>query len=93
MAAACKPDAAASPAPSGRRRIAAYSLGGGEVFPSPLKEMDMLHYALAFLVMALIAAIFGFGGIAAGATGIAKMLFLVFIVMACISFAISLLKK
>ena len=55
--------------------------------------MDMLHYALVFLVIALIAAIFGFGGIAAGAIGIAKTLFLVFIVMAAISFVISLMKK
>ena len=53
----------------------------------------MLHYALVFLVIALIAAIFGFGGIAAGAIGIAKTLFLVFIVMAAISFVISLMKK
>ena len=32
----------------------------------------MLHYAIVFLVIALIAAVFGFGGIAAGAVGIAK---------------------
>jgi len=32
----------------------------------------MLHYAVVFLVIALIAASFGFGGIAAGAAGIAK---------------------
>ena len=30
----------------------------------------MLHYAVVFLVIALIAALFGFGGIAAGAAGI-----------------------
>ena len=36
----------------------------------------MLHYAVVFLVIALIAALFGFGGIAAGAVGIAKILFL-----------------
>ena len=35
----------------------------------------MLHYALVFLVIALIAAVFGFGGIASGAMGIAKILF------------------
>ena len=42
----------------------------------------MLHYAVVFLVIALIAAVFGFGGIAAGAVGIAKVLFFVFIIMA-----------
>jgi uncharacterized membrane protein YtjA (UPF0391 family) len=46
----------------------------------------MLHYAVVFLVIALIAALFGFGGIAAGAVGIAKILFFVFIIMAVIAF-------
>ena len=32
----------------------------------------MLHYAIVFLVIALIAALFGFGGIAAGAVEIAR---------------------
>ena len=31
----------------------------------------MLYYAVVFLVIALIAAVLGFGGIAAGAAGIA----------------------
>ena len=42
----------------------------------------MLHYAIVFLVIALISALFGFGGIAASAAGIAKLLFYVFIVLA-----------
>ena len=42
----------------------------------------MLHYAVVFLVIALIAALFGFGGIAAGAVGIAKHLYFVFIITA-----------
>ena len=37
----------------------------------------MLHYAVVFLVIALIAAVFGFGGIAASAVGIAKILFVI----------------
>jgi uncharacterized membrane protein YtjA (UPF0391 family) len=45
----------------------------------------MLHYALVFLVVALIAAALGFGGIAGAAAGIAKLLFLVFIVLFLIS--------
>ena len=44
----------------------------------------MLHYAVVFLVIALIAAVFGFGGIAAGAVGIAKILFFVFVIMAIV---------
>ena len=53
----------------------------------------MLHYAVVFLVIALIAALFGFGGIAAGAVGIAKTLFFVFIVLAVLSFLFGLVKK
>jgi uncharacterized membrane protein YtjA (UPF0391 family) len=41
----------------------------------------MLHYAIVFLVIALIAGVLGFGGIAGSAVGIAKILFLVFIVL------------
>jgi len=46
----------------------------------------MLHYAVVFLVIALIAALFGFGGIASSAVGIAKILFIVFAVLAVVSF-------
>jgi uncharacterized membrane protein YtjA (UPF0391 family) len=53
----------------------------------------MLHYAIVFLVIALIAAVFGFGGIAASAVGIAKILFFVFLAMAVISFVVGLLKR
>ena len=46
----------------------------------------MLHYAIVFFVIALIAAVFGFGGIAAGAVEIAKILFFVFLVIWLIAF-------
>ena len=46
----------------------------------------MLHWAAVFLVIALVAALFGFGGIAAGAVEIAKILFFVFIVLFVLSF-------
>ena len=46
----------------------------------------MLHYALSFLVIGLVAGILGFGGIAAGAAGIAKALCVVFLGLAVISF-------
>ena len=41
----------------------------------------MLYYALVFLVIALVAAVLGFGGIAASAAGISKILFFVFLVL------------
>jgi uncharacterized membrane protein YtjA (UPF0391 family) len=53
----------------------------------------MLHYAVVFFVIALIAALFGFGGIAAGAVGIAQVLFFVFVIMAVVTFLISLSRK
>lgn len=59
----------------------------------PIKERFMLHYSVVFLVIALIAAVFGFGGIAAGAVEIAKILFVIFAVMAVVSFVVSLIKK
>ena len=41
----------------------------------------MLGWALTFLIIALIAAAFGFGGIAGAAIGIAKILFFIFVVL------------
>jgi uncharacterized membrane protein YtjA (UPF0391 family) len=46
----------------------------------------MLHYAVVFLIIALIAAVFGFGGVAAGAAGMAKILFVIFLIGAVVSF-------
>ncbi len=41
----------------------------------------MLHYAVIFFVIAIIAAVFGFTGIAVGAAEIAKVLFYIFLVV------------
>lgn len=41
----------------------------------------MLRWALIFLVISLIAALFGFGGISEAAAGIAKFLFFLFVVI------------
>lgn len=46
-----------------------------------LVEENMLRWALIFLIIALVAAAFGFGGIAATAAGIAKILFYIFLVL------------
>ncbi|MES2571094.1 MAG: DUF1328 domain-containing protein [Verrucomicrobiota bacterium] len=46
----------------------------------------MLNWAITFLVIALIAALLGFGGIAGSAVGIAKILFFVFLVLFIVSF-------
>jgi uncharacterized membrane protein YtjA (UPF0391 family) len=57
--------------------------------PYFLKEKIMLHYAIVFFIIALIAALFGFTGIAASATGIAKILFVVFLIMAVVAFVVN----
>jgi uncharacterized membrane protein YtjA (UPF0391 family) len=45
----------------------------------------MLHYALLFLVIALIAGLFSFGLVAGMAFNAAKILFFVFLVLAVVS--------
>jgi uncharacterized membrane protein YtjA (UPF0391 family) len=48
-------------------------------------EVPMLYWAVIFFVIALIAALFGFGGIASASAGIAQILFFVFLVLLVIS--------
>jgi uncharacterized membrane protein YtjA (UPF0391 family) len=60
---------------------------------NPLEEIAMLYYAAVFFIIALIAALFGFGGIAAGAAGIAKILFVVFLIVALVTFLLSLARR
>ncbi len=46
----------------------------------------MLQLAITCLVIALIAALLGFGGIAGSFVGVAKILFFVFLIFAVLSF-------
>jgi uncharacterized membrane protein YtjA (UPF0391 family) len=48
-------------------------------------EVSMLYWAAVFFIIALIAAVFGFTGIAVSAAGAAKILFVIFLVLAAIS--------
>lgn len=48
--------------------------------------LTMLQLAIACLVIALIAAVLGFGGIAGSFVGVAKILFVVFLILAVLSF-------
>ncbi|MBV7380335.1 DUF1328 domain-containing protein [Maritimibacter dapengensis] len=41
----------------------------------------MLGWALTFLVIAIVAAVFGFGGIASASAGIAQILFFIFLAL------------
>jgi uncharacterized membrane protein YtjA (UPF0391 family) len=49
------------------------------------KFTTMLRWTVTFLIIAIIAAIFGFGGIAASAAYIAKILFYIFLILFVIS--------
>ena len=46
----------------------------------------MLSWAITFLIIALIAAVLGFGGLAGTTIGIAKIIFFVFIALFIVSF-------
>jgi uncharacterized membrane protein YtjA (UPF0391 family) len=54
-------------------------------------EFDMLSWAIAFFIIAIVAAVFGFGGIAAGAAGIAKVLFFLFLIAFGVSLVVGLM--
>ena len=45
----------------------------------------MLYWSLMFLIVALVAAVFGFGGIASTAAGIAQILFVIALVLFVVS--------
>ena len=53
----------------------------------------MLYWAVVFLVIALVAALFGFGGIASAAVGIAKVLFFLFVVIFVVTLILGLARR
>ena len=52
----------------------------------------MLRWILTFLVVALVAGVFGFTGVAGGATDIARILFYIFLVLLLISIVAGLFR-
>jgi uncharacterized membrane protein YtjA (UPF0391 family) len=46
----------------------------------------MLHHTITFLIISLIAAVLGFGGIAGAAAGLAQICFFVFLILFLASF-------
>jgi uncharacterized membrane protein YtjA (UPF0391 family) len=51
----------------------------------------MLFWTFAFLIVAIMAGVLGFGGIASGAAVIAKVLFVIFVVAFAVSLVMPLL--
>jgi uncharacterized membrane protein YtjA (UPF0391 family) len=54
---------------------------------------NLLHYALVFLVVAIVAALLGFGGVAGTAMEGARMLFWVALVLMVISFLFGMMRR
>lgn len=61
--------------------------------PGSELEVIVLKWAVIFFVIAIIAAILGFGGIAAGAAEIAKILFFVFLIVFVVTLIVSMKRK
>jgi uncharacterized membrane protein YtjA (UPF0391 family) len=57
------------------------------------EESAMLRWALIFLIVAVIAGIFGFAGIMVAAAGIAKLLFYLFLVLFLVSLVMGLTSR
>jgi uncharacterized membrane protein YtjA (UPF0391 family) len=53
----------------------------------------MLTWALVFFIIAIAAAIFGFGGIASGAASIAKFLFFIFLILFVVSLVFGYVRR
>ena len=54
---------------------------------------DLLYWAILFLVVALVAAFLGFGGVAGAATEFARILFWVAIILVLLSFVGGMLRR
>jgi uncharacterized membrane protein YtjA (UPF0391 family) len=58
-----------------------------------MPTFSLLHYAIMFLVVALIAAAVGFGGVAGVAMEGARLLFWIFIILFVISLVASVVRR
>lgn len=58
-----------------------------------LEVQTMLSWALIFFVVAIIAAVFGFGGIASASAGIAQILFFLFLVLFVVSLIMGMARR
>jgi uncharacterized membrane protein YtjA (UPF0391 family) len=57
------------------------------------QEVPMLRWALGFFIVALVAALLGFTGIALAAAGIAKILFYLFLILFLVTLVGHLLRR
>ena len=54
---------------------------------------NVLHYALIFFLIAIVAAVLGFGGISAASAGIAKILFFLFLVIFLVTLVMGVARR
>jgi uncharacterized membrane protein YtjA (UPF0391 family) len=60
---------------------------------APGRGAAQLSWGIAFLIIALVVALFGFGGIASTASGIAKLLFFLFLTIFIIMLVLGLISR
>jgi uncharacterized membrane protein YtjA (UPF0391 family) len=53
----------------------------------------MLRWTLIFLVISIVAAVFGFGGVSIAAAGMARILFFIFLVLFLVSLLGGLMRR
>jgi len=58
-----------------------------------ISTTPLLKWALGFFVVAIVAAVLGFGGIAGAASGIAQILFIGFLILAAIVLVMGIAKR
>ncbi len=56
----------------------------------PHTEAPMLYFAMVFFIIAVLAALMGFGGIAVAFAGVAKILFFLFVILFLVSLVMHL---
>jgi uncharacterized membrane protein YtjA (UPF0391 family) len=57
------------------------------------EDNSMLYWALVFFIVSIVAAVLGFGGIAATTAGIAQILFYIFLVLFLVSLISGLVRR
>lgn len=75
-----------------RQATGTVSLGGAHRQSHTLISTTMIRWIITFLVVALIAGVFGFTGIAGAATDIARILFYIFLVLLLVAIVAGLFR-
>ncbi len=78
---------------SERGTQARHTIQGQKNLTATHKEVVMIRWALGFFILAIIAAVLGFTGIALAAAGIAKIIFFIFLVLFLVSLVGHLLRR